>query len=84
MEPKSKKNGIKNKSDFKTKTDPRPTTSGGGPGRRGPRWAAPIFAPGLPKELIDEGDRAENDEGTNGKEQKMTNGPKRKRTKGRK
>ena len=32
---KSIKNGIKNKSDFKTKTDPRPATSDGGAGSLG-------------------------------------------------
>ena len=47
--PKSIKNGIKKITKLSRRQGlvRRPLT--GGPGRRGPRWAAPIFAPGLPK-----------------------------------
>ena len=93
--PKSIKNGIKNKSDFKPKTDPRPTTVDGG-GRVAGDPVGPV-APGLLKELTDGWDRgkwrrdqwerAENDERTQRKEdkgQKMTNEPRGQKTKSRK
>ena len=82
--PKSIKNGIKNKSEIKTKTDPRPTTSDGGAGSPAAPLGGSHFRARIANKLIDGRDRAENDEGTNGKEQKMTNGPRGKRTKGRK
>ena len=81
IDQKTEKNEIKNKSDFKTKTDPRPA-------RSDPQAWSP-GAPLAPSRLVfqktkDHCDRAENDERTKGKEQKMTNGPRGKSRKSRK
>ena len=82
--PKSIKNGIKNKSEIKPKTDTRPTIVGPQAWSPGAPLGGSHFRARSSKRTKDEGDRAENDEGTKRKEQKMTNGPRGKSRKGRK
>ena len=49
MDPKSKKKGIKNKSDFKTKLEGRPSGKSNRNVAVEPPWRTPICAPGESK-----------------------------------